>query len=183
MNRWIILCLFTLSSPAFATLEPILPSDFMARIVAVERINKGELAIDKVTVDKSKRRLYLFANNTVIREFRIALGKQPIGHKLKEGDQRTPEGMYTLGHIMENSQFYRSIHIDYPNQNDQAMANRLTLNPGGDIKIHGQKNGEWRSSRYMQSFDWTNGCIALTNAEMDEFLTLVKEGTPIEILP
>ena len=149
----------------------------------ISKININTFTIDKVTVDKSKRRLYLVKNNVIVREFKIALGKQPIGHKMKEGDKRTPEGRYNLGHVMEHSQFYRSMHISYPNQHDRAIASTLRVNPGGDIKIHGQKNGEWRSSKYVQSFDWTNGCIALTNAEMDEFLNLVKEGTPIEILP
>lgn len=139
--------------------------------------------IDKVTVDKSKRRLYLIDNNQVVREFRIALGKQPIGHKVYEGDQRTPEGVYRLEYVMEDSQFYRSIHISYPNTDDIANAKRLNVHPGGDIKIHGQKNGEIKSSKFLQSFDWTDGCIALTNEEIDEFLTLVEQGTPIEILP
>ena len=149
----------------------------------INKVNINTFTVDKVTVDKSKRRLYLIGNNLIVREFKIALGKQPIGHKMQEGDQRTPEGSYSLGHIMENSQFYRSMHISYPNQHDRATASTLRVNPGGDIKIHGQKNGERRSSRFVQSFDWTNGCIALTNAEMDEFLKLVKQGTPIEILP
>ncbi|KAB1457654.1 L,D-transpeptidase family protein [Vibrio panuliri] len=141
------------------------------------------VSVNKVTVDKSKRRLYLMNNDQVVREFRIALGKRPVGHKVYEGDQRTPEGIYKLEFVMEDSQFYRSIHISYPNEQDVAFAQRLNLNPGGDIKIHGQKNGELRPSKFVQSFDWTDGCIALTNEEMDELLSLVKVGTPIEILP
>ncbi len=139
--------------------------------------------IDKVTVDKSKRRLYIIENDQVIHEFRIALGKRPIGHKVYEGDQRTPEGSYKLEHVMEDSQFYRSIHISYPNQNDIANAVRLKVNPGGNIKIHGQKNGEVKPSQFVQSFDWTDGCIALSNEDMDQLLALVTPGTPIEILP
>lgn len=176
MKRWILLLAFVASTPSLAQLTLIInaPED---------KSVTEQIIIDKVSVDKSKRRLYLFQNGEVIREFRIALGKQPIGHKREEGDQRTPEGSYSLGHVMENSQFYRSIHIDYPNKNDMAVANRLRLDPGGNIKIHGQKNGEARSSSFVQSFDWTDGCIALTNDEMDELLRLVKKGTPIEILP
>ncbi|WP_162047989.1 L,D-transpeptidase family protein [Vibrio taketomensis] len=139
--------------------------------------------IDKVTVDKSKRRLYIIENDQVIHEFRIALGKRPIGHKVYEGDQRTPEGSYKLEHVMEDSQFYRSIHISYPNQDDIANAVRLKVNPGGNIKIHGQKNGEVKPSQFVQSFDWTDGCIALSNEDMDQLLALVTPGTPIEILP
>ena len=139
--------------------------------------------IDKITVDKSKRRLYIIENEQVIHEFRIALGKEPIGHKVSEGDQRTPEGIYELEHVMENSQFYRSIHISYPNQDDIANAIRRKVQPGGNIKIHGQKNDALKSSHFMQNFDWTDGCIALSNEDMDVLLGLVRPGTLIEILP
>ena len=137
--------------------------------------------VDLIKVDKSKRRMYLIDGNEVIREFRIALGKQPKGHKTTEGDQRTPEGLYFLDFILEDSKYYRSIHISYPNAQDLENARRFNLNPGGNIKIHGLKNGETKSAAYIQSFDWTNGCIALTNQEMDEFIELVEPGTPIEI--
>lgn len=125
--------------------------------------------------------MYLIDNDQVIKEFRIALGKRPQGHKVYEGDQRTPEGRYYLDFVMDSSDFYRSIHISYPNSADIAYANKLNVNPGGNIKIHGLKNGETRPAKYIQSFDWTDGCIAITNQEMDELLKLVKVGTPIEI--
>lgn len=137
--------------------------------------------VDLVKVDKSKRRLYLMQGETVIREYRIALGKNPQGHKLQEGDHRTPEGDYTLDYVSEESTFYRSVHISYPNETDLAQARERGVSPGGDIKIHGLRDGEQRPPQFIQSFDWTNGCIALTNAEMDEFIRLVKMGTPIHI--
>ncbi|MFM2587192.1 murein L,D-transpeptidase family protein [Vibrio sp. TBV020] len=137
--------------------------------------------VDRIEVDKSKRRMYLIDNDQVIKEFRIALGKRPKGHKVHEGDQRTPEGRYYLDFVMDSSEFYRSIHISYPNSKDLAYADKLNLDPGGNIKIHGLKNGETRPAKYIQSFDWTDGCIAITNQEMDELLKLVKVGTPIEI--
>lgn len=137
--------------------------------------------VDLVKVDKSKRRLYLMQGETVIREYRIALGKNPQGHKLQEGDHRTPEGDYTLDYVSEESAFYRSVHISYPNETDLAQARERGVSPGGDIKIHGLRDGEPRPPQFIQSFDWTNGCIALTNAEMDEFIRLVKMGTPIHI--
>ncbi|KGK13919.1 hypothetical protein EA24_14640 [Vibrio navarrensis] len=137
--------------------------------------------VDLVKVDKSKRRLYLMQGETVIREYRIALGKNPQGHKLQEGDHRTPEGDYTLDYVYEESAFYRSVHISYPNETDLAQARERGVSPGGDIKIHGLRDGEQRPPQFIQSFDWTNGCIALTNAEMDEFIRLVKMGTPIHI--
>nr|WP_216599459.1 L,D-transpeptidase family protein [Vibrio hepatarius] len=137
--------------------------------------------VDLIKVDKSKRRMYLVKENEIIREFRVALGKQPKGHKAQEGDQRTPEGLYYLDFILEDSQYYRSVHITYPNDRDIENARRHNLNPGGNIKIHGLKNGETKSASYIQSFDWTDGCIALSNQEMDEFIQLVDVGTPIEI--
>lgn len=137
--------------------------------------------VDLVKVDKSKRRMYLIDNGQVVKEFRIALGKNPKGHKTQEGDHRTPEGRYYLDFVIDKSEFYRSIHISYPNPRDIAYAAKLHVDPGGDIKIHGLRNGEKRPAKFVQSFDWTNGCIAITNEEMDELLTLVKTGTPIEI--
>lgn len=138
-------------------------------------------SIDLIKVDKSKRRMYLIENNEVVKEFRIALGKRPKGHKIHEGDQRTPEGRYFLDFVLEDSEFYRSIHISYPNAQDLAYAMNRNLDPGGNIKIHGLKNGETRPANYVQSFDWTDGCIAITNQEMDQLLQLVEVGTPIDI--
>ncbi|KGY13150.1 ErfK/YbiS/YcfS/YnhG family protein [Vibrio tubiashii] len=138
--------------------------------------------VEIVKVDKSKRRMYLIDNDQIVREFRIALGKRPKGHKVYEGDQRTPEGHYYLDFVIEDSEFYRSIHISYPNADDIAYAAARNLHPGGDIKIHGLRNGERRPASYVQSFDWTNGCIAISNQEMDELLSLVTPGTPIEIV-
>ncbi|MEZ9635148.1 murein L,D-transpeptidase family protein [Vibrio cyclitrophicus] len=134
-----------------------------------------------VKVDKSKRRMYLLKGNEVIQEFRIALGKEPKGHKRFEGDNRTPEGQYQLDYIMEDSDFYRSVHINYPRSSDKQWAKKNKVDPGGNIKVHGIKNGEWRSPSFIQSFDWTDGCIALTNQDMDQFIELVGMGTPIHI--
>ncbi|WP_135385658.1 L,D-transpeptidase family protein [Vibrio tasmaniensis] len=134
-----------------------------------------------VKVDKSKRRMYLLKGDEVIQEFRIALGKKPKGHKRFEGDNRTPEGEYQLDYVMEESDFHRSVHISYPQPSDMQWAEENDVDPGGNIKIHGIKNGERRSPSFIQSFDWTDGCIALTNQDMDEFLQLVKMGTPIHI--
>lgn len=140
-----------------------------------------EPTITLVKVDKSKRRLYLMSGDRVIREYRVALGKYPKGHKLHEGDNRTPEGQYRLDYVTEESNFYRSIHISYPHLQDVIRAGEFGLSPGGNIKIHGLKNDETRSPQFIQSFDWTNGCIALTNQEIDEFIALVEMGTPIHI--
>lgn len=137
--------------------------------------------IDLVKVDKSKRRLYLMANYEVIKEYRIALGDNPKGHKRVAGDKRTPEGFYRIIAKNDQSNFYRSIRINYPNEVDASNAALFGQDPGGDIMIHGLKNGETQSPSFIQSFDWTDGCIALTNREMDEIFRLVKVGTPIHI--
>jgi murein L,D-transpeptidase YafK len=140
-----------------------------------------QAVVDRVEVKKSVRRMYLMDGDVVVREYRIALGKSPRGHKLQEGDNRTPEGKYYLDFVMDDSAFYRSMHISYPNLRDKNRAESLGVSPGGNIKIHGLKNGDRRAAQFIQSFDWTNGCIAITNEEMDELVSLVKIGTPIYI--
>lgn len=140
-----------------------------------------ELVVDLVKVDKSSRRMYLYSNDTLVKQYHIALGPQPKGHKEQEGDGRTPEGSYTLDYKKENSAFYRSMHIDYPNQQDVANAKAKNIDPGGFIMIHGQKSLNTKQALIMQKFNWTDGCIAITNAEMDEFMNLVDTGTKIQI--
>lgn len=138
--------------------------------------------IDRVFVDKSDRVLTLMSDGKAIRSYRIALGGSPSGHKQQEGDQRTPVGIYTLDYKNENSIAHRSIHISYPNDEDKARAKSLEVNPGGDIMIHGQMNGFGALGWLNQQRDWTDGCIAVTNAEMDEIMVSVILGTPIEIV-
>ncbi|MGM8890707.1 L,D-transpeptidase family protein [Psychrobacter sp. 1Y1] len=139
-------------------------------------------AIDRVIVDKSDRILKLMSDGKVIRSYRIALGGSPTGHKQQEGDQRTPVGVYTLDYKNENSIAYRSIHISYPNDEDKARAQSLGVNPGGDIMIHGQMNGFGYLALFNQRRDWTDGCIAVANDEMDGIMDAVILGTTIEIV-
>ncbi|SON51874.1 L,D-transpeptidase family protein [Vibrio tapetis] len=138
-------------------------------------------AVDLVKVDKSKRRMYLLDNQVVVAEFQIALGKSPKGHKQQEGDQKTPEGRYILDYIKTDSAFHLSIHISYPNNSDKQQAKQRGVDPGGMIMIHGQKNWHPDFAPIAQQFDWTDGCIAITNDEMQLFAEMVKLGTPIEI--
>ncbi len=140
------------------------------------------IVIDRVFVDKSDRVLKLMNDGKVIRSYRIALGGSPSGHKQQEGDQRTPVGVYTLDYKNENSIAHRSIHISYPNDEDKARAQSLGVNPGGDIMIHGQMNGFGHLGWLNQRRDWTDGCIAVTNDEMDTIMAAVKVGTMIEIV-
>lgn len=137
--------------------------------------------VDLVHVDKSDNRMYLFDGDTVVREYQVAFGARPQGHKVQEGDERTPEGTYTLDYAKENSAFYRAMHVSYPNEVDIANAERLGVSPGGFIMVHGQRNWLGWFAPITQRFNWTNGCIALTNEEMDEFMELVNVGTEIQI--
>ena len=139
------------------------------------------VVIDLVKVDKSERKMYLVSQNQIIKEYKIALGDVPKGHKQQEGDEKTPEGIYTLDYKKEDSAYYRSMHISYPNQADKTHAKKLGFDPGGFIMIHGQKDRFGKFSSYSRRYDWTDGCIAISNDEMDEFMALVSTGTKIQI--
>jgi len=136
---------------------------------------------DKVLVLKADRKLLLLKGDKVLKTYRVALGGNPVGPKTRQGDSRTPEGEYVLDRHNPKSQFYRSIHISYPNAEDLARAKKLGVPPGGDVFIHGLPNGF--HGTVQQLGDWTDGCIAVTDAEMDEIWRAVADGTPIEIRP
>jgi murein L,D-transpeptidase YafK len=143
------------------------------------------LAADRVVVRKSERKLVLMNRGKVIRRYRVALGDSPYGPKRREGDERTPEGTYVLDWRNPRSNFYKAIHVSYPNARDLELARAMGVDPGGMIMIHGRPRYV-RSPRVLKEYDgrdWTNGCIAVTNAEMDEIWALVRDGTPIQILP
>lgn len=142
----------------------------------------NDVVIDKVLVIKSERVLKLLSDDNVIKTYHVALGSNPIGHKQQEGDGRTPVGDYLLDYKNENSIAHRSIHVSYPNVTDTARAKALGVSPGGDIMIHGQMNGFGRLAWFNQKRDWTEGCIAVTNDEMDEIMAVVEVGTVIEII-
>ena len=143
----------------------------------------ANINIDLVRVQKSERRMQLLSGETLVREYKIALGARPIGHKRWQGDERTPEGRYALDWRNPNSIAHKSIHISYPNAQDSAAAKSIGVPPGGAIIIHGAANGYGWWGWVLQLIDWTDGCIAVTNQEMDEIWTLVQDGTPIEINP
>ena len=146
--------------------------------------NPQEQYVDFVLVDKSKRELYLYSGDQVVKSYPVALGKQPKGQKKKEGDSRTPEGLYTLDWRNPTSKFFRSIHVSYPNVNQRRSAKEAGINPGGAIMIHGQPS-DW-AERIQLTFahkDWTEGCIAVENQAMLEIWDLVRDGTPIKIDP
>jgi len=125
----------------------------------------------------------LMRDGQILRQYRIAMGDSPVGHKVTEGDQRTPEGRYLLDYKKSDSAYYRAIHISYPNEEDSLRAKALGLSPGGQIMIHGQNPNSSLSPEEAQRYNWTDGCIAITNAQMDELWRAIDEGTPIEIWP
>ena len=150
-------------------------------IALVASLPAAAQTADKVLVDKSDEKLYLLKNGSVIAEYSVAFGSDPQGHKQQEGDGRTPEGQYVLDYKKADSSFYKSIHISYPNQTDKQAAAAKGVDPGGLIMIHGQRNWFGWLSFITQRFDWTDGCIAVTNSEMDEIWNMVAVNTPIEI--
>lgn len=138
---------------------------------------------DRVLVEKNARRLTLFHNNVPIRTYDIALGRQPEGPKQFEGDNRTPEGRYIIDSRKKNSSYHRALHISYPSPRDVAFAARQKRSAGGNIMIHGLPNGMGSLGPLHRLRDWTAGCIAVTNAEIEELWRAVPDGTPIEIRP
>lgn len=138
-------------------------------------------AVDFVRVDKSERTLTLYAEGRVVRTYTgIQLGDEPVGPKRFQGDERTPEGRYTIDYGNPRSAYRLSLHISYPAAKDRAHARAQGRSPGGDIFIHGQPNG---FAEGRVAGDWTDGCIALSDAEIEEVWSLVGDGTPIEIAP
>ena len=164
--RWLAILLLSLSllgaSPASA-----------------QQAREGEVA-DFILIDKSERTLWVYQGANVIRTYRgLQFGDRPIGHKQFEGDERTPEGRYTITYGNRESSYFLSLYIDYPNAADRAYAQARGRSAGGLIFIHGQPNGLPNDRRVPG--DWTDGCIALTNTEIAELWSLVPDGTPIEI--
>ena len=138
---------------------------------------------DFVLVKKSESKLFLMSGGQVFREFSVVFGANPKGHKQQEGDERTPEGKYILDYKKADSGYYKAIRVSYPNHEDRQRAKARGVSPGGQIMIHGQRNGFGWLSFITQRFNWTNGCVAVTNSEMEEIWQAVDVGTPIEIVP
>lgn len=138
---------------------------------------------DRVLVIKHERVLRLYKDGKVIKRYKVALGGDPIGPKTRQGDHKTPEGNYVLDSRNAHSQFYKSIHISYPSPRDRAAARAKGVSPGGDVFVHGLPNGYGWVGPGHSVKDWTDGCIAVTNAEIDEIWQSVADGTPIEIRP
>ena len=155
--------------------------DAMERKYFAFVLEKG--AADKVLIEKGARRLTLYAKGEMLKTYRIALGGNPVGPKERQGDNKTPEGVYVIDARNRDSGYHRSLHISYPNENDRARARALGVSPGGDIMIHGIKNGFSEVGEAHAEVDWTRGCIAVTDEEIEEIDKLVPDGTTVEIRP
>jgi murein L,D-transpeptidase YafK len=138
---------------------------------------------DRVIIQKSARRLTLIRGGRPFRTYHVSLGSNPKGAKEREGDGRTPEGLYTIDSRNAYSKYHMALHVSYPNAADRLRARRLRVSPGGQIMIHGTPN-RWRGLRIVfQHTDWTAGCIAVSDAEIEEIWKLVPNGTVVEIRP
>ena len=160
---------------------------FEKKIEALEKkffdyaIQKG--SVDRILIEKNARRLMLISQGEVLKSYNIALGGNPIGPKERQGDNKTPEGTYVIDGRNKDSRFHLSLHISYPNERDKNRAKELGVSPGGDIMIHGIKNGfSWVGDAHT-AVDWTKGCIAVTDEEIEEISKLAPNGTIVEIRP
>lgn len=138
---------------------------------------------DRIVVLKAKRQLMLYANGKVLKTYDVSLGRHPMGPKQREGDKRTPEGVYFIEAHKAESSFHRALRISYPSVADRNAAEKRNEPPGGDIMIHGIRNGLGFIGRLQRCVDWTSGCIAVTDPEIEEIYRAVADGTPIEIRP
>lgn len=152
-----------------------------ALVIFASPVAATPLQADKILIEKKSHQLTLLANGTKIKSYRVALGKGGLAPKTVEGDQLTPEGTYIIDSRNRNSDFYRALHISYPTPRQRADATRRGINPGGAIMIHGLRNGMSFLGLVHTWSDWTNGCIAVKNSEMDEIWSAVRNGTPVEI--
>jgi murein L,D-transpeptidase YafK len=165
LAAWVFL--FVFSSPAHPTeLSPVTDG-----------------AVDRVIVEKSKRTMTLLKQDREVRTYKIALGRDPVGAKVRQGDNRTPEGIYYVDYKVRNSIYHRALHLSYPNPGDMERARALGVPPGGSIMIHGMKKDHLWMGDVQYLFNWTRGCIALTNREIEEVWALVSPWTPVEIRP
>lgn len=138
---------------------------------------------DRIVVLKSKRQLELYASGMLLKSYVVSLGSHPDGPKQQEGDKRTPEGLYAVELHKPLSAFHRALKVSYPSPDDRLAAAKRGVAPGGEIMIHGLRNGLGFIGRLHRRLDWTAGCIAVTNPEIDEIYRVVPDDTPIEIRP
>lgn len=186
----LIVILLSVSLYAYKSYNRFIPTTN----IALQTLTQQQMAdirkqtpITELRVYKSKRTLELVSHDQIIRSYPMRLGFDPLGHKKQEGDGKTPEGRYSLDWRNPNSAFYKSFHISYPNEQDKAQAKARGVSPGGDVMIHGSTTSKINNlpemMNYLPQKDWTFGCIAIRNVDIDELWTLVDDHTPIIIYP
>jgi lipoprotein-anchoring transpeptidase ErfK/SrfK len=165
--------------PTRGATAPATPTAARARLSGSRR----RILADSIVVEKSLRRLTLFTGGLPLRTYDVSLGRVPNGAKLQIGDFRTPEGLYYIDARNPQSQFHRGLHVSYPNAQDLARARATGVDTGGDIMIHGLPNGQGQYGPTHRAVDWTSGCVAVTNDEIEEIWDAVPLGTPVRIVP
>jgi murein L,D-transpeptidase YafK len=155
----------------------------LALFATLSSLVHAEARADRILIEKSAHQMTLFRAGIALHTYKVSLGTVAIGAKTQQGDHRTPEGNYVIDGRVDHSRFYKALHVSYPNAADRARAAKLHVNPGGDIMIHGLPNGTGFVGKAHLLRDWTNGCVAVTNNEMDEIWSLVSKGTKVEIRP
>lgn len=170
------------SQAAVATDAPLSRLSVLAAAVTTDPGGPVPLA-DSIVIEKKARRLTLYHQGRALRSYRVALGANPVGAKRMAGDRRTPEGVFQIDWKNEKSDFHLALHISYPDSAHRARAEALGVSPGGDILIHGLRNGSGAAGAFHRTVDWTDGCIALTDEEIEGVWSAVMVGTPVEIKP
>jgi murein L,D-transpeptidase YafK len=173
-----------LVGPGTPPAKSIAPKKSPVHVVPAPPKGGGPVALaDSLVIEKKARRLTLYHLGRPMRTYQVALGRQPVGDKLSAGDRRTPEGLFSIEDRNPNSRFHLSLRISYPDAAHRARAEALGVSPGGDIMIHGLPNGQGSIGAAHRAYDWTNGCVALTDEEIEELWNTVPIGTPVEIKP
>jgi murein L,D-transpeptidase YafK len=173
----------TFAAIATSVLYTLLSFVFMfGRCAAKSTTAEGERA-DRIVVEKSARKMTLMHGTKVLKAYKVALSREPVGAKEREGDHKVPEGKYVVDLKNAHNRFHLALHISYPNADDRVKARKLGVRPGGNIEIHGLDGKYAWVGSLQRQIDWTDGCIAVTNPEIDEIWPMVPVGTPVEIRP
>jgi murein L,D-transpeptidase YafK len=179
MLHVVLLSILTAGTP---TLPAAHPSNVPAASAAIPRKGGGPVGLaDSIVIEKTAHRLTLYHLGRAMRVYQVALGADPAKDKLVAGDRRTPEGLFSIEARNPYSDYHLSLRISYPDAAHRARAQALGASPGGDIMIHGLPNGQGSAGALHRQFDWTNGCIALTDEEIEEIWNIVPIGTPVQI--
>jgi murein L,D-transpeptidase YafK len=183
MLQVVLLSILAAGTPTLPAARPA--RDSVAAVTPVSpRKGGGPVALaDSIVVEKTAHRLTLYNLGRPIRVYLVALGAEPAKDKLSAGDRRTPEGLFSIAARNPYSSYHLSLRISYPDAAHRARAQALGVSPGGDIMIHGLPNGQGRAGALHRLADWTNGCIALTDEEIEEIWNIVPIGTPVQIKP